>query len=48
MKNKITTYHDHDKYITTQEFDKLTLENFTGRLKQINLASKKHIANFVK
>ena len=22
--NKITTDHDHDKYITTQEFNKLT------------------------
>ena len=23
--NKITTYHDHDKYITTQEFNKLLI-----------------------
>ena len=28
--------HDHDKYITTQEFNKLTLENFDIRLKQVN------------
>ena len=36
------------KYSTTQEFNKLTLENFTARLKQVNLASKSYIANFVK
>ena len=24
---------NHDKYITTQEFNKLTAENFAGRLK---------------
>ena len=30
--NKITTDHDHDKYITTQEF-KLTSKYFTARLK---------------
>ena len=34
------TNHDHDKYITTQEF--------IARLKQANLASKNDIANFVK
>ena len=28
---KIITGHDHDKYITTQEFDKLTSDNFTAR-----------------
>ena len=48
IKNKITTDHDHNKYITTQEFNKLTLEHFTARLAQANLASKKDIANFVK
>ena len=33
---KIATGHDHDKYITTQEFNKLLSENFTARLnKQI-------------
>ena len=26
--NKVTTDHDHKKYITTQEFKKLTAENF--------------------
>ena len=38
---------DHDKYITTPEFNKLTSENFAARLKQANLASKSDIANFV-
>ena len=35
--NKI---HNHDKYITTPEFNKLTAEKFTPRLKQANLVSK--------
>ena len=39
--NKTITDHDHDKYITTQEFSKLTSEKFPGRLKSANLASKK-------
>ena len=46
--NKIGSDHDHDKYITTQELNKLTSENFTARLKQANLASKNDIANFIK
>ena len=46
--NKITTDHDHDKYITSQELNKLTAENFIARLKQANLASKNDIANFAK
>ena len=48
IENKITTDHDHDKYITNQEFNKLTSENFTARLKQANLTSKNDIADFVK
>ena len=48
MKLKITTYCDYDKYITTQEFNKLTAGDFTARLAQANLASKNDIANFVK
>ena len=48
IENKITTDYDHDQYITTQEFNRLTSENFTARLKQENLASKNDIANFVK
>ena len=31
---------NHDKYITTPEFNKLTAENFTARLKQANLVNK--------
>ena len=48
IENKITTDHDHDKYVTTQEFNKLTPENFTARLAQANLVSINDIANFVK
>ena len=48
IENEITTDHDHDEYITTQEFDKLTLETFSERLAKANLASKCNIANFVK
>ena len=40
--------HDHDKYLTIQEFNKLTAETFTERLAQANLGSKSNIANFVK
>ena len=47
IKKKITD-HDHDKYIATPEFNKLTSENFTARPKQANLASKNGIAGFVK
>ena len=32
--------HDHDKYIATSEFNKLTAETFTARLAQGNLATK--------
>ena len=43
IENKITTDHDHDKYITTQEFNKLTAESFTARLAKANLRSKSYI-----
>ena len=45
---KKITDHDHDKYITTPEFNKLTSEYVTARLKQANLASKSDITSFVK
>ena len=45
--NKITTDYDHDKYITTQEFNNLTSENVTAKLKQADLASKSDFANFI-
>ena len=49
MKLKIKIInHDHDTYITTQEFNKLTADHFTARLLQAKLASKNNIANFVK
>ena len=46
LKRKIAD-HNHDKYITTPEFNKLTSENFAVRLKQANSTSKSDIANFV-
>ena len=36
IEKKITDY-THDKYITTQEFNKLTAENFATRLAQAYL-----------
>ena len=39
--------HDHDNYTTTPEFNKLTADNFTARLKEANLASQNDIAIFV-
>ena len=32
--------HNHDKYITTSEFNRLTTENFKARLAQANLITK--------
>ena len=37
---KNLTNHSHDKYITTQEFNKLTSESFAARLKEANLVTK--------
>ena len=39
IKKKISD-HNHDKYITTPEFNKLTAENFAARLAQANLITK--------
>ena len=39
LENKIT-YHKHDKYITTPEFNKFTAENLAARLSQANLTTK--------
>ena len=44
LKKKITD-HSHDKYITTSEFNKLTAENFAGRLAQGNLVTKTDFDN---
>ena len=45
VKNKIP---EHNKYITTTEFNKLTAEIFTTRLRQANLATEGDIPDFVK
>ena len=39
-------YHDHDKYITTQEINKITKSNFAAMLKEAKLAIKGDIADF--
>ena len=46
MKRNEINYHDHAKYISTQECSKLTLENFSERLAQANVASKNDIDDF--
>ena len=45
IENKITTNHDHDKYITTREFN---IKKIYCKIITANLASKNDIANFVK
>ena len=37
---KKNTDHNHEKYITISEFNKLTTENFNARLVQANLITK--------
>ena len=32
IENRMTNDNNHDKYITTQEFNKLTYKNFPARL----------------
>ena len=40
-KKKKNTDHDHiNKYVTTQEFNRLTAENFATSLAKVNLARK--------
>ena len=39
IEKKITD-HNHDRYITTSEFNKLTTENFKARLALANLGAK--------
>ena len=48
IEKKIATDQNHDKYVNTQEFNKLTSESFTARLKQATLKSKSDIIKFVK
>ena len=47
IEKKITD-HDHDKYITTPEFNKLTAEDFAARLAQARLATKSDYCQFLK
>ena len=47
IEKKITD-HDQDKYIATQEFNKLTAEHFTEGLAGANIISKSDIAALVK
>ena len=42
VENKIT---DHAKYITTQEFNKLTAANFATRIKEANFVNKSDFDN---
>ena len=42
VENKIP---DHAKYITTQQFNKLTTKNFEARLKQADLVNKTDFDN---
>ena len=42
VKNKIS---HNSKYFSTQEFNKLTAENFLGRLKQTDLVNKNDFDN---
>ena len=39
MENEVTC-HDHDKYITTPDRNKITAEIFAPRLDQVNLVTK--------
>ena len=39
IENKVND-HNHDKYITTAEFNRLTTENFKARLAQATLITK--------
>ena len=39
IENKITD-HNHDKYVTPPEFNKLTAENFKARLAKADLVTK--------
>ena len=47
IKKKILD-HNHDKYITTQEFNNLRPGNFAARLAQAKLSTKGDIADLAK
>ena len=45
---KKLTDHNHDKYATTPGLNMLTVEHFTARLKQSNVATKiDHLTQFI-
>ena len=44
---KITDHDHNDKYITTQEFNKVMSENFAAKLKQRKLGTKVDFDEFV-
>ena len=48
MKKKKLTDHNHDKYITTPEFNKLIAEVFDARFAQANLVTKTNFDNKMK
>ena len=43
MKTTEIADHNHDKYITTPEFNELILKNFIARLAQTNLVTKTEV-----
>ena len=45
-KNKLNN-HNHDKYITTPEFNTLAADVFNARLSQVNLVTKANFDNTV-
>ena len=48
IENRITNDHDHDKYITTEEPNKSTSENFTSRIAQAYLEIKSDTVTLVR
>ena len=48
IEKKITDHDHSSRYITTQQFNKLTAENFTAKLTQAHLANKADIADLTK
>ena len=48
LKRKNLIINNYGKYITTQEFNMLTADDFAARLAQEKLATKANIADFIK
>ena len=46
IENKLNN-HNHDKYITTPEFNKLAADVFNARLSQVNFVAKTNFDNTV-